>query len=246
MPNQQLPDKKQIFLLFFARELIKNSREAVSELQKILEEEQQNGRAISEKTEVLPKKEKEETPLTKSILSKKPTPELSVVEPVRLKPQRKEISEGIQKFEYPVLRIPEPKLPAEFEYLKPVPTRKEIDLNKLNPLVNDPQVREIECEGANKPIVVYGTMGRMPTEIIFSASEIENIIDIFASSSKIPVEIGVYKVVVGNLIFSAVISDVVPSKFLITKMSPAPQFIRPQLPMPPRIQDIEYSSYIKK
>ena len=120
-------------------------------------------------------------------------------------------------------------------------------MDKLNPLVNDPQVREIECEAPNKPIIVYGSMGKMPTEVILSNNEIEDIIERFSIASKIPIDIGVYKVVVGNLIFSAVVSDVVSSRFLITKMKPTNQTIikNPNPPIQPR-QSIDYSNYIRK
>jgi hypothetical protein len=162
-----------------------------------------------------------------------------------------DISDGFQRNEYPILRIPEPKLPAEFQYLKPVPSTKEIDLDKLNSLVNDPKIREIECEAPDKPVVVYGNMGRMPTGVTLSNNEIEDIIQRFSKASKIPVDVGIYKVVVGNLIFSAIISDVIPSRFLITKMRPSTQTIiqglnRPQQrPFVPK-QSMEYSAYIRK
>jgi hypothetical protein len=245
-PEEPQPlDKKQIFLLLFARELIKNSQEAVSQLKRIIEEENGPEEIPHQKEET-----KEEMPLVKSILSESPSNggELSVIKPVIIKTQRQEISGSAQKFEYPVLRIPEPKLPPEFQYLKPVPSRREIDLGKLNQIINDPQVKEIECEAPNKPIIVYGTMGKMPTEIILSNNEIEDIIERFSSASKIPVDVGVYKVVVGNLIFSAVISDIVSSKFLITKMAPQTQTIirNPnQISKGPR-QSIDYSAYIRK
>ncbi len=243
-------DKKQIFLLLFSRELIRNSEEGLFQLKRIIE---QQGKSTeievpAEKKET----EEEEFPLVKSILSEAPRPEdeLSVVKPVHIIPARQEISGGIQKSGYPVLRIPEPKLPAEFQYLKPIPSRREIDLSKLNALVNDSQVREIECEAPNKPVIVYGTMGKMPTEIILSNNEIEDIIERFSRAAKIPIDIGVYKVVVGNLIFSAIVSDVVPSRFLITKMAPSNQTIiksiNPNLPPTKPKQSIDYSNYIRK
>ena len=238
-------DKKQIFLLLFSRELIRNSEEGLFQLKRIIEEQSRPAEIEPvEKKQIV--KEVEEFPLTKSILSEAPKTEtdLAIVKPVTIHPPRQEISGGISEFEYPVLRIPEPKLPAEFEYLKPIPTTREIDLDKLNPLVNDPQVREIECEAPNKPIVVYGGMGRMPTEIFLSNNEIEDIIERFSAASKIPIDTGVYKVVVGNLIFSAVVSDVVPSRFLITKMKPTNQTII-RNPNQQQKSSMDYSNYIR-
>lgn len=213
-------DKKQIFLLLFARELIRNSG-SLFLLKEILEKENPiNPVLLKENKEPI---SEDGLPLTKSILSpqevKKPSnEELSIIKPVSIKSQRREISSEAGRSEYPVLKIPEPRLPEEFQYLKPTPTRKEIDLEKLNSLIGDPMVREIECEGPNKPVIVSGVMGRKPTGIILLNNEIEDIINRFSRASKIPVDVGVFKVVVGNLIFSAIISDVVPSRFVITKM----------------------------
>ena len=260
-------DSKGIFLLLFSRELIRNSQEAISHLNEIIEEESKekkslpsekpNAEIIVEPFGVKIKPKTEESPLERSIMSEKPKPEIQiepekmkVVKPAALiKTQRREISEN-PRVQQPILRVPEPKLPQEFQYLRPTPTRKEIDLEKLNPYVNDPGVKEIECEGPNRPVVVSGIMGRLPTETMLNNSEVEDIIERFAKASKIPVDIGIYKVVVGNLIFSAIVSEVVPSRFLITKMTPTNQtIIKPNPPLPqPKLpqQVMDYSSYIKK
>src|SRR5271157_2597469 len=110
-------DKKQIFLLLFSRELIKNSVEGLSLLKKIIKQE---NKPVEEK---IPIEKEEEIPLMKSILSEVPKQkgEISVLKPVNIHPQRMEISGGFQKIRYPILRIPEPKLPEEFQYLKPIP-----------------------------------------------------------------------------------------------------------------------------
>lgn len=223
-------NKKQVFLLLFTRELINNSENGLFQLKKILEEKNRPVKEEIPPAEIKKQEiKKEEPPLIRSILSEAPRRrnggELSVVEPaIPIKINRREISEEKQRG-YPVLRIPEPTLPPELQYLKPVPSNREIDLDKLNSVINDPLVRQIECEGPNKPIIVSGGMGRKPTGIILMNNEIEDIIDRFSRASKIPVDFGIYKVVVGNLIFSAIVSEIVPSKFTITKMAPQNQTI---------------------
>ncbi len=214
-------DKKQIFLLLFLRELANNSG-GLFQLKKILEERNQLVAELP-KVEIKNQEAKKEAPLIRSILSEAPKKnggELSIIEPdVRIKTNRREISED-KRLGYPILRIPEPRLPPELQYLKPVPSSKEIDLDKLNPIINDPHIREVECDGPNKPIMVSGDMGRRPTGITLMNNEIEDVINRFSRASKIPVDFGVYRVVVGNLVFSAIISEIVPSKFTITKMQP--------------------------
>lgn len=250
-PDKTL-DSKQIFLLLFAKELIRNSEEGLLQLKRILEREGERRVAhiqIPKQRADLGNKDGDGFPLIKSILSESPRitidGEFSALKPVNIEPQRREISNGYNKPEYPVLRIPEPKLPPEFQHLKPIPSMKEIDLDKLNPFVNDRGVRKIECDGPNKPIIVSGSMGRKPTEIVLSSNEIEDIVERFSRAARIPVDIGIFRVVVGNLIFSSIISDVIPSKFVITKMTPSMQInFKPLTPKMPPPVNMPYSNYI--
>jgi hypothetical protein len=132
----------------------------------------------------------------------------------------------------PSLFIPESKLPEHLEYLKPMPTAGvEIDLWKLNPVIKDRAVRVIEVNPDEK-VIVTGAMGTKPTNIILNKEDIDRVINEFSKASKIPVEEGVYRVVVGNLILSAVISEVIGSKFIIRKMTVPPK----QNSAPPQIR----------
>lgn len=131
----------------------------------------------------------------------------------------------------PILRIPEPRFPLRLQYLKPIPTNVEIDIGKLNPLARDPMVEVIECDGPGKSIIVKGAMGSKTTKIILTKEEIEQIVQNFSETAKIPLYEGVFRVVVGRLILLAIISGVVSSKFIIKKMKyfprpPSPSFSR--------------------
>ncbi len=94
--------------------------------------------------------------------------------------------------------------------------------NKINPLIRDPAVKEIECLGPNEEIYVYGLMGRQSTDIYLSKDEIDRIAEKFSRESKIPTFDGPYKVVVGKLIFSAMLSAQQGSRFVISKIPPQP------------------------
>lgn len=148
---------------------------------------------------------------------------LEIKSPIRIKPKSKEIEDPFISFYDPnvrerVLKIPEPKLPERFHYISPSPTKKEIDLGKLNVLVQDPNVKTIECDGPDERIFVTGIMGKKPTSIMLSAEEIDEVIQKFSEESRIPLQKGVFKVAVGGLILSSVISEVVGSRFVIRKM----------------------------
>lgn len=118
------------------------------------------------------------------------------------------------------LWVPEQRLPEHIQYLKPTPIDKVIDLEKLNPLIKDPFVKTIECNGPGQNIVVKGSMGIKKTPIILSKEDIDSTIQRFSKETKIPVQEGVFKVVSGRLIFMAIISEVADTKFTINKISP--------------------------
>jgi hypothetical protein len=116
--------------------------------------------------------------------------------------------------------VSDANLPPHIQYLRPTPMNKDIDLGKINPLINDQMVRTIECYGQDENLVVKGAMGVKKTSIILGKEEVEDIIQRFSKETKIPVQEGVFKVVAGRLIFMAIISGLVGSKFVIKKMVP--------------------------
>jgi len=116
-------------------------------------------------------------------------------------------------------QIPEPILPPTVQYLRPIPMPVEVNLKKLTPLVRDPLVRIIECNGPGENTVVIGTMGRKRTGIILNKEEIDEVIRTFSEATKIPINEGIFRVVFGKLILSAIVSDVIGSKFIIRKMN---------------------------
>ncbi len=143
------------------------------------------------------------------------------------------------------LRIPDQPLPYHLQYLQPYPTSVQIDLGKLEPLGQDPNVKTIECNGPDEQIIVKGTMGTKPTNFILNKEEIDELLQRFSEVAKIPLNEGVHKIVVGKYILSAIVSEIVGSKFIIRKMDPmspmgpygnpampGPMFPPPRLNMP--------------
>jgi len=214
---------KTFFLLQFTKELINNS----------------GGIEILELKNLLKERLKEKEDKIKEIMQKKEISQeiirdikgLPLLKPkiiTEIFPKKKNIipqSTNItgKPIQY-VLKIPQPKIPLQFQYLRPIPTQKEIDLSKLNPLIKDPQVKIIECHGVDQNVIVKGNMGTKKTNIILSKTEIDDVIKKFSEETRIPVQGGVFKVAIGKLIFSAIISEVISSKFIINKMAyqPAP------------------------
>ncbi|HEA46379.1 MAG TPA: hypothetical protein ENH99_01205 [Candidatus Pacearchaeota archaeon] len=130
----------------------------------------------------------------------------------------------VKKRSFPLLKIPESPLPETFQHVRPRPTFNKINLGKLNPLIRDPMVKVIECNGPEERIIVMGRMGRKNTSITLSDDEVEGVIRNFSQATKIPVSEGAFRVVFGRLVLSAIVSEILGSKFLIKKLSGPPSF----------------------
>lgn len=94
------------------------------------------------------------------------------------------------------------------------------NLGKVDLLLKDPLIKMIECEGIDKELIVKKNGRIFKTKIIMNQNEIKEVLDSFSKEAKIPVIGGIFKAVVGDLIISALVSEVVSSKFIITRMSP--------------------------
>lgn len=151
---------------------------------------------------------------------------VQTVQITQLKPQiiqqRRDYEDPFKKLGFWVY---DSQLPEHIQYLRPTPVNKDIDLTKLNSLINDYMVSIIECYGSEENIVVKGKMGTKKTPITLSKEEIDDIIQRFSRETKIPVQEGVFKVVAGRLILLAIISEVVGSKFVIKKMPHEQQYM---------------------
>ena len=208
---------KRLFLLHFTRELIRHSASGeLLQLQNLMK-----GQIKEEKKQIIHS-------IKRSITKKKETLKEDDLDFYKIFKRIK------PKFysQTRMLTIPEPKLPPHLQYLKPVPKDIKIDLEKLDPLIQDPAVKVIESNGPDEHVIVRGTMGVKPTNTVLSKEEIDRIIKKFSEISKIPMHEGIYRVVVGRLMLSAIVSEVVGSKFMIKKMLYTPNFKGQTYPQP--------------
>jgi len=216
MLKQTSKEFRKLFLLEFTKQLINTyAPEDITKLERILKKENKEGTLIQQESKELVKSIVHEKEKELKFLEKEKTP-------LRRKPELKRSLDFLRR--RPVLRIPETRLPQTFQYLKPTPTNTEIDLGKLNVFVQDPLVKVIECNGPDENLIVHGSMGTKPTNIILKKEEIDEIIKKFADAAKIPKDEGIFKAVFGKLTLSAIISETVGSKFVIKKIMYAPKY----------------------
>ncbi len=109
-----------------------------------------------------------------------------------------------------------PRITAPF----PQNASASFSLGKLNPLITDNTVTNIECSGPGKLIIVRVIGKTSTTRISLSEEEIRQVIAAFSQKAKMPIIGGIFKAAVGNIVITAVISDFVGSRFIINKYTP--------------------------
>ncbi len=235
MLNQNSEEFKAYFLIEFTRELIRNSADIeMYKLVKLVQQEENEKiglvkKELEQKTKNVLNEKKEIKKFVKDRIKQKDEYINSVkreVEGEGENPFKTRLASGDIKRTLSPNRpqvMQEPPLPETLKYLTPLPVPGEIDLGKINNLVQDPVVRVIECNGPGKEVIIGGVMGTKETSIILSKDEIEKIIKKFSEETKIPLEEGFFKVASGKLVISAIYSESVGSKFIIKKIVATPQ-----------------------
>lgn len=177
--------------------------------------------------------------IKRAILSSHPTgkpvslPKLEIeikkaVKPILKKPQP--VKKPMIASPRPVIRpIPEP-------IAKPAPTPvaqipggiKLPILDRLRPLLLNPQVVSVNCPGPNQNLIVTYIGGRTQTfALTFTAKEIEEFVRDISARTKIPLTPGLFKVAFQNLILTAVVSEFIGNKFILEKRAPAAPLVHP-------------------
>jgi hypothetical protein len=148
--------------------------------------------------------------------------------PLIIKPEEKFMPQfpSIPRPEMPRPQAPMPKIPRmEFPSVpatiasispSPVPMPEGFSLGRLDAILNDKTINNIECQGPNKLLTVKSFGRASLTRMSLAEDEIRGIIDQFSQVARIPVIAGLFKSAVGNLLITAVISDYVGSRFVIS------------------------------
>jgi len=97
-------------------------------------------------------------------------------------------------------------------------------MEKIQHLLDDPNVNTITCNGPNSPLRIKNNYQEYPTKLILNLEEINDITNYFSQSSNIPLEEGVFRVIVRNFMFSSIISNLIGNRFVITKIIPTRNF----------------------
>lgn len=123
----------------------------------------------------------------------------------------------------PITETPKPVSirPAQ----KPIPKPRtyvaapaaEGEYGKIQTLLNDRAISYIECPGKDKQVWIMRMGQKQITKIVLTEEEIGNLLKTFSEKAMIPLNEGVFKVAVDDLVVNAVVSEVVGNKFVIRR-----------------------------
>jgi len=94
------------------------------------------------------------------------------------------------------------------------------DYGKITPLLNDPSVSTIECQGVGKPVMIIRAGQKQVTKIVLSGNDIKEVLQKVSDAAHIPLLEGVFRAAVDNFSINAVISEMIGSRFVIKKQTP--------------------------
>jgi len=112
--------------------------------------------------------------------------------------------------------------PLPLEISKPVQLYsqiREMNLGRITPLILDPRIKIIVCEGAGKNIIAKDALKIEPLtmNIQLNEEEIKQVIKQFSDKTKIPLT-KIFRAVFTNIGIEAISSDIIGSRFIITKL----------------------------
>jgi len=88
---------------------------------------------------------------------------------------------------------------------------------KLTPLLNDSSISTIECLGEDKELMIIRAGQKNKTRISLNRVEIQSFLEEVANEAHIPLMEGIFRASIRGFSISAVISDMIGSKFVIKK-----------------------------
>jgi len=93
------------------------------------------------------------------------------------------------------------------------------DYGKITPLLHDPSISSIECQGAGKPLMIIREGQRQVTRIVLNVEDIKGILLTVSDAIHIPLLEGVFRAAVDNFSINAVISEIIGSRFILKKQT---------------------------
>ena len=118
---------------------------------------------------------------------------------------------------FPLLTPTTATVTTETKKSPPIQQKLISGLGHINPLLSDPAVQSLECTGPEKPLLVNRSGLIQATNFMLTPDEINTFMQEVSERTRIPLTQGLFKAVMGNLIITAVISDIIGTRFVVQK-----------------------------
>lgn len=92
----------------------------------------------------------------------------------------------------------------------------------IDKILQDEEVKTIECPGPNKQVLVYKGGKIQAANLTLTADEINNIMANFSKRARIPIGNGFFKAAIDKYLITSVMSEFVGTRFIIQRKSQAP------------------------
>ena len=124
----------------------------------------------------------------------------------------------VQKYALP--KMPEIKSSAQQQFSKQLQQTFGPGFSKIQFLIKDPAITEIECRGADQNLLVRKGGTIQLTKVMLTEQEIMELLNYFSAKTRIPIISGTFKAAAENIIMTAVISEIIGPRFIIQKRNP--------------------------
>src|SRR3989344_8710052 len=211
-------DLKKTFLREFTKELISTERKKISgskKVQHVLEKQAFRLTPSTKLTKEIKNIEFKESFMPSIMNTKIPQDKMTS----GLGPSRRPIKKENILNKFKSFFSSQPQQRFSMSQLRPTPTSQKIDLGTLTPYLKDQTVTAIECKGPNTNLIVKRLNESRNTNLKLDNKQIQEVINAFSKESKIPINSGTFRVAVGELSISAIISKAAGSKFIINKLA---------------------------
>lgn len=111
----------------------------------------------------------------------------------------------------------ETRIPTQSQKLYLGSEIKGAGIEKIRPFLMNRSISSIECPGPGRNLLIKRYNRINMTKTILGENEIKDIINDFAEKARIPLDGGILKAAVDNLVISAVTSEFAGSRFIINK-----------------------------
>ncbi len=163
-------------------------------------------------------------------------PKVQFIPPVKAPPQRPMVTKVIETSFMPSHPVQPPQsYPTQSSqaiqptqpnqtYTPQQPTSQqdliEYGLEKISPILSDPAVLSIECQGPGKPLLINKSGAIQVSPISLSQEEINSMMAKISEKTRIPIISGTFKAAFLNYLATGVISNFVGTRFIIQKKNP--------------------------